>query len=192
MTSPHPHEENERRGFALYVKWGEAVAREDGVELTDVLEALKHEVNSITPAAETEAVAVVAQVDPSLRDHELMWIPIHDGVAEAPSEAPGPGAGSGSGDRSIEIDLARHRVLIDDREIHFTFREFALLQALVRNEGIVLSRDQLRQATLNIRNLEINTRTIDVHVHRLRAKLGPHGKLISTMHGKGYRYDSKI
>ncbi len=102
-------------------------------------------------------------------------------------------APGGSGDlrhRDLVIDLDRYEVHRGPREIRLTAVEFRLLAALVRAGGRVLTRDQLLDAVYGVDAGDILDRTIDVHVGRLREKLGddaekPH--YISTLRGVGYR-----
>ncbi len=90
---------------------------------------------------------------------------------------------------AIEIDVARHEVLVDDVETSLAPREFAALTALARNAGRVLSREQLLEiAWPEAVALEIeNTRNVDVIVRRLRIKLGDAAKQLQTVHGAGYK-----
>jgi len=90
---------------------------------------------------------------------------------------------------AIEIDVARHEVLVDDVETPLARREFATLTALARNAGRVLSREQLLEiAWPEDVALEIeSTRNVDVIVRRLRIKLGDAAKQLHTVHGAGYK-----
>lgn len=90
----------------------------------------------------------------------------------------------------VELDEGRHQVAVGGRPVELTPREFALLQALVRAAGRVLSReDLLAQAWRYPRAGELETRTVDVHIHRLREKLGHEGRRIVTVKGVGYRLE---
>ena len=87
----------------------------------------------------------------------------------------------------VEVDRARHLVRCAGKEVHLTAKEFALLLALIDARGRVLSRDALLQDVWGYAYTE-GTRTVDVHVRRLRAKLGPeHEHLIQTVRSVGYR-----
>jgi two-component system phosphate regulon response regulator PhoB len=91
----------------------------------------------------------------------------------------------------IAIDLGRHRVEVDGRAIMLAPREFALLQTLVGSPGRVFSREQLlTRAWGYARADEIESRTVDVHIRRLRAKLGAAGDRIVTIKGVGYQLDT--
>ena len=67
-----------------------------------------------------------------------------------------------------------------------TLKEFELLEKLMRNQGIVLTRDQLLTEIWGY-DFDGETRTVDVHIRSLRQKLGECGKLIETVRGIGYR-----
>lgn len=87
---------------------------------------------------------------------------------------------------SIVIDRAGHRVSIDDRELDLTPTEYRLLLTLAERRGRVQDRAHLL-ATVWEAAPDIQTRTVDMHVQRLRTKLGAAGELIETVRGFGYR-----
>jgi two-component system phosphate regulon response regulator PhoB len=86
----------------------------------------------------------------------------------------------------IEVDRAAHRVYSDSAEVELTLVEYRLLEVLVERRGRVQTRRQLLQAAWDT-NAQIETRTVDMHVARLRSKLGEPGNLIETVRGVGYR-----
>ena len=90
---------------------------------------------------------------------------------------------------SLEIDLAAHRVKLDNKEIPLTAKEFALLQYLTERMGRVQTRDALLDEVWGY-NSEVTTRTVDTHVKRLRSKLKNVGSNIETVRGVGYRFNS--
>ncbi len=91
-----------------------------------------------------------------------------------------------SGD--VEIDEASYSARIDGRGLDLTFKEFELLKYLAQHPGRVFSRQQLLQDVWGYDYFG-GTRTVDVHVRRLRAKLGPeHEALIGTVRNVGYRF----
>jgi two-component system OmpR family response regulator len=86
------------------------------------------------------------------------------------------------------IDPAARSVTLDGREVHLTGYEFALLEALARRAGRILSREQLMELARGSAE-EAFDRSIDVHVSRLRQKLGDdprRPRLIKTVRGSGY------
>ena len=90
----------------------------------------------------------------------------------------------------LTIDPARHEVRRGDVAIDLTRVEFKLLQAILAADGRVLSRDQLLDAVYGHDAAEILDRTIDVHIRRLRDKLGDDPdapRYVQTVRGVGYR-----
>jgi two-component system phosphate regulon response regulator PhoB len=86
----------------------------------------------------------------------------------------------------IVIDRAAHRVAIEGRDIDLTPTEYKLLLTLAERRGRVQARAHLLQTVWDAAP-DIQTRTVDMHVQRLRAKLGAAGDLIETVRGFGYR-----
>ena len=105
-------------------------------------------------------------------------------------------AGRGDGARplvagGVALDAARHRVTVAGAEIALTPKEFELLQTLMESAGRVLSREHLLNRVWGYAQAsEIESRTIDVHVRRLRAKLGAAGARITTVKTIGYRFEA--
>lgn len=90
--------------------------------------------------------------------------------------------------RTLSIDLERFEVRVADKEIALSSREFQFLKLLAQAHGRVLSRDQLLEAVWGVDNAsEIDSRTVDQHVARLRKKLGPEGHRVVTVKNAGYK-----
>lgn len=89
----------------------------------------------------------------------------------------------------VVLDQATHDVAVDGRAVELTATEFKLLRALLEREGRVQSRGHLLQAVWQAQP-DIQTRTVDMHVQRLRVKLGRAGEWIETVRGVGYRFRS--
>lgn len=87
----------------------------------------------------------------------------------------------------IVIDRSAHRASVDGTELELTATEYRLLLTLVERRGRVQSRPQLLESVWEA-HPEIQTRTVDMHIQRLRSKLGKHGDLIETVRGFGYRF----
>lgn len=85
---------------------------------------------------------------------------------------------------TLDIDLARRSVHREGRLVQLTAREWALLESFLARPGQLLSKTQLEEKLYNF-GIEIESNTIEVHVSRLRKKLGP--DLIGTERGLGYR-----
>jgi len=86
----------------------------------------------------------------------------------------------------LVIDRAAHTVAVDGRALDLTATEYKLLLTLAERRGRVQARTQLLQTVWDAAP-DIQTRTVDMHVQRLRTKLGPAGDLIETVRGFGYR-----
>jgi DNA-binding response OmpR family regulator len=89
--------------------------------------------------------------------------------------------------RHLRADFDAVAIAIDNEPIRLTRREFELLKFLVENRNRVISRDRLLERVWGYDRL-VETRSVDVHVGRLRAKLGPAGSQIETVVGLGYRF----
>ena len=90
---------------------------------------------------------------------------------------------------SMTINLATYQVLVDDEPIDFTYLEYALLSFLVRHPGYTFSRDALLQHVWGF-DYYGGSRTVDVHVRRIRAKLGPDlAQRLETVRGVGYLWN---
>jgi len=87
----------------------------------------------------------------------------------------------------LKIDIPRHKVLVNSKEVKLTAMEFDLLVILLNRKGRVQSREQLLNDVWGI-EADVTTRTVDTHVKRLRQKLGRYGKFIETVRGYGYRF----
>jgi two-component system phosphate regulon response regulator PhoB len=91
---------------------------------------------------------------------------------------------------TISIDRTAHRVTADGADVDLTPTEFKLLLLLAERKGRVQARSHLLQSVWDAAP-DIQTRTVDMHVQRLRAKLGPAGDLIETVRGFGYRFNDE-
>lgn len=86
----------------------------------------------------------------------------------------------------IRIDVSQHEVWIDDRQVHLSATEFAILLFLARNPGWVFSRNKIID-TVKGKDYPVTERSVDVQILGLRKKLGDKGKLVQTVRGVGYR-----
>ena len=89
--------------------------------------------------------------------------------------------------RHLRADFDAVAISVDTEPVRLTRREFELLKFLVENRNRVLSRDRLLERVWGY-DRYIETRSVDVHVGRLRSKLGPAGSQIETVVGLGYRF----
>lgn len=88
----------------------------------------------------------------------------------------------------VAVDIGKHTVTVEGRQVTLTFKEFELLSYLMENEGIVLTRDQLLSKIWGY-DFDGETRTVDVHIRTLRQKLGLGGNYIETIRGVGYKME---
>ncbi|WP_422116360.1 winged helix-turn-helix domain-containing protein [Brachybacterium sp. UNK5269] len=100
-----------------------------------------------------------------------------------------PASPSAAPQDSLVIDLFGRRVRIDGQDVDLTFKEFELLAELARNARRTISRTELMETVWADAPEETGERTVDVHVRRVRTKLGRYRRLISTVRGAGYRLD---
>lgn len=86
----------------------------------------------------------------------------------------------------VKMNVKKHEVTVDGQTVTLTLKEYELLERLMRNRNIVLTRDQLLEDIWGY-DFDGETRTVDVHVRTLRHKLGEKGAIIETVRGVGYR-----
>lgn len=88
--------------------------------------------------------------------------------------------------KDIILDEGRHTVLVSGNEVDLTYKEYEILKHLIRNKGIVLTRDRLMEIVWGY-DFEQGNRTVDVHIQSLRKKLGNAGEHIKTIRNVGYK-----
>ena len=86
----------------------------------------------------------------------------------------------------VVVDSDFHQVLIEGVEVEFTAREFELLKLLLQRKGRVQSRESLLNTVWSYES-DVETRTVDTHIRRIREKMGSKSELIQTVRGVGYR-----
>ena len=177
--------ETEARGFALYLGIDEATAQAHGTSLTEIASALKRTFAELVPSAANQTYAAVALapkgaggrsvdvVRTALRDPRAI-----DQLREPESDLP-----------AITVDLRRKRVYKNGVNAEVTNKEFLLLRYLIENEGKIVSRATLVEATSGADADDITERTIDVHVRRLRAKIEGYEDIIRAVRGQGYLFE---
>ncbi len=183
-------EGTEARGFVLYVGLDEAKAAAAGIDLGRLVNELKRVTAELAPQSQTHAAVALAPAGAGGRDVDVVRLALQDPAALAryrrgpePVEKPVEG---------VVIDISRKRVLLDGETAALTYKEFELLQYLVLREGKTIERAQLIAALWAdaVEGEDVpNERTIDVHVRRLRSKLGGYEDIVRTVRGAGYRFD---
>ena len=89
---------------------------------------------------------------------------------------------------NVTLDPSRRQVTVDGESITLTRKEFDLLETLMRNRGLVMTREKLLDTVWGI-DFPGDTRTVDVHMGTLRQKLGAGAALLQTVRGVGYRME---
>lgn len=88
----------------------------------------------------------------------------------------------------LEMNLKKRKLNIDKEEIELTKKEFEILTLLLQREGYIMSRDDILKRVWDEQTI-VSERTVDVHVARLRKKLGSFGKYIKNKPGYGYTFE---
>jgi len=177
----------EARGFALYVGIDEATAAAAGISLAAVVDQLRALTAQLVPAAETYAAVAVAAEGSGGRDVDVVRLALQDRSAVAARKQATSVEPEADG---VVIDISRKRVLLDGQVAPLTYKEFELLQFLVLREGRTVDRTAIIDGLWSAGEDETpNERTIDVHVRRLRSKLGGFEEIVRTVRGVGYRFD---
>jgi DNA-binding response OmpR family regulator len=114
---------------------------------------------------------------------------VRDGQALVGAARAYPAAGRPAGERQgLLLDQEQRRVIVDGAEVTLTFQEFELLAFLAAHPATVFSRADLVRKVWQ-RDFTADSRTVDVHVSRLRRKLGPaYGKCLVTEYRVGYQF----
>ena len=176
------------RGFALYVGIDEVKAAIDGVSLPLLVDALRRTIADLAPSAETYAAVARAPEQAGGRDVDVVRLALKEPGATRRREQEVHKDDTADG---VVIDLSRKHIEIDGEPAGLTFKEFELLQYLVLREGRTIERTELVESLWRASDEESapGVRTIDVHVRRLRAKLGRYEDIVRTVRGAGYRFD---
>lgn len=194
------------RGIILYVGLDEAKAAEDGTNLAAVAQELQRYANELASRAETQAVIALAPEGPG-RDIDAVRAVVSGSPAatgkpagahgpvrsriptrvQAPALRPQQDPAAG-----LLVDAPRREVHIDGAPVSLTHKEFDLLTYLIAHEGETISRETLIEALWSDspEGEAPTVRTIDVHIRRLRGRLGTYSSVVRTIRGGGYRYDT--
>lgn len=185
-------EGTEARGFVLYVGIDEAKALADGTDLGRIVEALKRLTAEVAPSAETYAAVALAPAGAGGRDVDVVRLALQDPAAIAKHrQAISVDEDEDRAASGVVVDISRKRLVLDNQTVALTYKEFELLQYLVLREGRTIERSELIASLWGDADEDEvpNERTIDVHVRRLRSKLGRYEDIVRTVRGVGYRFD---
>lgn len=92
-------------------------------------------------------------------------------------------------EEGLVIDSSKHKVYLEGEELILTPKEFILLNYMIKNKGLVLTREQILAAVWDF-DYDGDMRTVDTHIKRVRKKLN--GKFIKTIHGYGYKFQEEL
>lgn len=171
-------EPTERRGFVLYVDLSASTEADDPEAVLRVARTLAELTGEWLPRARTRAV-----LSSSEQAHRVVADGVSTSFRELLSRIPAVPV--------VEVRTASRTVVASGSPVELTGREYDLLVHLVRTGGRVVSRAELLAAVWGGRTLRVDSRTIDVHVRRLREKSGLDG-LVTTVRGAGYRLGGAV
>lgn len=190
QTQPGPERvgETSARGFVLYVGLDEAAAAASGTSLTKLATQVRGFLQTLAPEAQTHAAVALAATSATGTDLEVVRQALGDPTVRATPRTfarPSQHAPAASG---VLIDLSRREVQLDGEVVNLTYKEFELLNYLVENGTRTVGREELLENLWKGADEIPNERTIDVHIRRLRAKLGRLSNTVRTVRGQGYRF----
>ncbi|MDR6414138.1 winged helix-turn-helix domain-containing protein [Pseudarthrobacter sulfonivorans] len=190
-NAPRPvANDNVARGFVLYMGIDEETAAAAGTSIAKLAQEIRAYAQSLVTGAETYAAVAMAPAgtpgsaldvvrstfgDPTVNAHKRT-----ETARLQQSAEPRPSG--------VLIDLARREVHLDGESLNLTFKEFELLNYLVENGTRTVGRDELLEGLWRNAEEVPNERTIDVHIRRLRSKLGRLANTVRTVRGQGYRF----
>ena len=188
MTKLATTKTTEAKGFALYVGISEAQAQASGTSLAEIATELRKRLGELVPelANETYAALAIAPVEAKGRNLDITRIALGEQRA---TKAAKPEQEEATAAKGVVVDLSRKRVYVDGSNAGLTCKEFELLAFLIENQGRNVARQEIAAISERCGEPTPNARTIDVHVRRLRAKLGEYDDVVRTARGKGYRFD---
>jgi two-component system OmpR family response regulator len=145
------------------------------------------------PALASRVVEDIREFAERLPGATVLELPVEESTIDTPAlevSAVDPLAPPATGPR-LYIEPASRTVLRDGEPVRLTRREFDLLLFLSENPRRVFSREQLLTRVWGYEWVG-GSRTVDVHIRRLRVKLGQSGPVVCTVHGVGYRLDDDV
>jgi DNA-binding winged helix-turn-helix (wHTH) protein len=181
--------DNVARGFVLYVGVDEDTAAAAGTSLAKLAQDIRAYAQSLVPQAQSYAAVAIAPSDAVGTALDVVRSTFGDPtVAARPRQETVRVAAVDQRPTGVLIDLARREVHLDGDTLNLTFKEFELLNYLVENGTRTVGRDELLEGLWSNADEVPNERTIDVHIRRLRSKLGRLANTVRTVRGEGYRF----
>ena len=178
------------RGFVIYVGLDEDTAAANGTSLTKLAQDMRAHIQTLVPGAQSHAAVALAPAEAAGADIDVVRQALGDPTARRhrPETAPPAQPQSAPRPSGVLIDLARREVHLDGDTLNLTFKEFELLNYLVENASRTVGREELLAGLWRNAEEVPNERTIDVHIRRLRSKLGRLANTVRTVRGQGYRF----
>jgi DNA-binding winged helix-turn-helix (wHTH) protein len=174
------------RGFAVYVGVDEASAVAAGTTIAEIVDSVRNAVTDAVPDAESHVAVAYAPATQRGKNLDIVRLALREPRAVAELLPPKPPTVV----TGVLIDLSRKQVVINGETPPLTYKEFELLQHLVLREGVTVDRSAIIDTLWAASDVDRpNTRTIDVHVRRLRSKIEPFDSVVRTVRGIGYRFD---
>ncbi|YAL84698.1 response regulator transcription factor [Dermacoccaceae bacterium W4C1] len=172
----------------------------DGLEVCRRLRAQGRTLPVLILTARAEEVDTVVGLDAGADDYVTKPFRLAELLARvrallrrSPAEQAGAGGPDGSDAPGVRIDTEGRRAFFGEEELQLTAKEFDLLRVLVREQGKVVSREQLMREVWDTAWYG-STKTLDMHVSVLRRKLGDDASAptyITTVRGVGFRFDTE-
>lgn len=190
-TKTAPSQNQEVRGFGLYVGINTETLAQAGVSLERIVQTLQHSLHLIAPDAESHVTVALAPKQLERNTLELTRLALNEPqiTRETQQQARPVRTKEDLPPSILTIDLARKEILLDSIPQHLSYREFELLRFFVLREGLTITRAEIIDTLYP--NEQLNDRTIDVYIRRLRNRLGKYQRIIRTVHGQGYRFDRR-
>lgn len=176
-------------GFALYVGISEAEAQAAGLSLAEIATALKAKLGELVPEEPAQTYAALALAKDTATGNNLALTRLALREPRATGRLSSPEQEETDAAKGIVVDLKRRRLFVDGRSANLTCKEFELLAFLIENTGRTVTRDEIASISERCGESRPNSRTIDVHVRRLRAKIAGYEDIVRTARGTGYRFD---
>ncbi|MCC3292260.1 MULTISPECIES: winged helix-turn-helix domain-containing protein [unclassified Arthrobacter] len=179
------------RGFVIYVGLDEEAAAANGTSLSKLAQEIRAYVQTLVPGAQSHAAVALAPAGATGSDIDVVRQALGDPTVRrqpAPQQVPAPPVPAAIRPSGVLIDLSRREVHLDGDTLNLTFKEFELLNYLVENASRTVGREELLAGLWRNAEEVPNERTIDVHIRRLRSKLGRLANTVRTVRGQGYRF----
>ncbi|MET4590880.1 winged helix-turn-helix domain-containing protein [Arthrobacter sp. 754] len=182
--------ENLARGFVLYMGIDEETAAAAGTSIAKLAQEIRAYAQSLVTGAESYAAVAVAPAGTPGSALDVVRSTFGDPTVNAQKRTETARLQQPQDPRpsGVLIDLARREVHLDGESLNLTFKEFELLNYLVENGTRTVGRDELLEGLWRNAEEVPNERTIDVHIRRLRSKLGRLANTVRTVRGQGYRF----